>query len=67
MEQEKIDRINALYRKYKTVGLTEDEAAERETLQKEYLFAVAGNLNAQLARISSMDSQGNKMKLKRKG
>ena len=32
MTQEKIDRINALARKKKSVGLTEEEAAEQKEL-----------------------------------
>ena len=37
MTQEKIDRINALARKKKTEGLTEEEAAEQKLLYKEYI------------------------------
>lgn len=37
MEKSKIDRINALARKAKSIGLTERETAERDALRKEYL------------------------------
>ena len=37
LTQEKIDRINALARKKKTEGLTEEEAAEQKLLYKEYI------------------------------
>lgn len=37
MKKEKIDRINALARKKRSVGLTEAEHAEQKTLYAEYL------------------------------
>ena len=37
MTQEKIDRINALARKKRTVGLTEEELAEQGELHREYI------------------------------
>ena len=48
MEQEKIDRINALARKARTVGLTPEETAERDVLRREYIDAFKKNLVAQL-------------------
>ena len=48
MEQEKIDRINELSRKAKSVGLTPEETAERSMLRNEYLAAIRLNLTAQL-------------------
>ena len=58
MEVEKIDRINALAHKAKSVGLTEEEKKERELLRKEYIAAVKGNLKAQLNNISIKESDG---------
>lgn len=43
MEVEKIDRINALAHKAKSVGLTEEEKKERELLRKEYIASVRMN------------------------
>ena len=37
MNQEQIDRINALYRKSKAEGLTEEEKKEQALLRKQYV------------------------------
>ncbi len=63
MEQSRIDRINALAKKAKTVGLTEEEIAERDVLRKEYVAAVRANLRAQLDATWVVDEKGNKRKL----
>ena len=51
MEAEKIDRINVLAHKAKSVGLTEEAKKERELLRKEYLASVRMNLRSQLDNI----------------
>ncbi len=66
MEQSKIDRINELARKAKTVGLTEAEQAERAALRKEYINSVVGNLKSNLDNIYFVDEKGNKTKLAKK-
>ena len=66
MDQKKIDRINQLAKKSKTVGLTEDEIKERDSLRREYIDAVVGSLTGQLDHTYLMDQQGNKTKLRRK-
>ena len=44
MEQSKIDRINALARKAKAEGLTEEEKAEQAVLRKEYIESYRASL-----------------------
>ena len=39
MDEKKIARINLLYRKSKTEGLTEAEKKEQADLRREYIFA----------------------------
>lgn len=64
MDQKKIDRINELARKAKTLeGLTEEEMIERAILRREYIDAVTGNLRAQLDHTWIVDERGNKRKL----
>lgn len=46
--QEKLDRINALANKKKTVGLTKEESKEQEVLRAEYLKAFRANFKQQL-------------------
>ena len=48
MDTTKIDRINALTTKAKTVGLNERETAERDALRKEYLAEMRASFKAQL-------------------
>ena len=48
MDNTKIDRINTLAHKAKSVGLTEEEKKEQAELRQEYLAAVRQNLKAQL-------------------
>ncbi|MCQ2486168.1 MAG: DUF896 domain-containing protein [Clostridia bacterium] len=66
MEQKKIDRINELARKAKTVGLTPDEIEERDKLRKEYIEAYRASLRSQLESIRVVDEKGNKRPLKKK-
>ena len=67
MDQKKIDRINALARKAKAEGLTEEETAERAALRREYIDSVVGNMKSQLDNVYFVDERGNKEKLKKKG
>ncbi len=66
MEQQKIDRINALAHKQKTVGLTEAEQEEQKILRQEFIQSYVGNLRSQLEQTYIMDEHGQKHKLRRK-
>ena len=58
MNQEKIERINALYRKSKAEGLTEEEKKEQDLLRKEYIDSVKSNLRNQLNNIDVINEKG---------
>lgn len=58
MNNEKIDRINTLAHKAKSVGLTEEEKKEQAELRQEYLAAVRQNLKAQLDNIDIKEKDG---------
>ena len=66
MEQSRIDRINELARKSKTVGLTEEERAEQAVLRREYIDSVKASLIGHLDNTYYVDEKGNKTKLGRK-
>lgn len=67
MEQYKIDRINELARKAKTVGLTEEETVERAVLRREYIDSVVRNLKGQLDNVYILEEDGTETKLRKKG
>ena len=58
MDNIKIDRINELAHKQKSVGLTEEEKVEQAKLRKEYLDAVKGSLRAHLNNIDIKEKDG---------
>ena len=58
MEQKTIDRINALARKSKSVGLSQEEKEEQARLRQEYIAAIRGNLRTQLDRIVVKEQDG---------
>ena len=66
MATERLNRINELAAKAKTVGLTEEEIAERDRLRKEYLAAFKKNMQAELDSIYLVDEKGNKRPLPKK-
>ncbi len=67
MDQKKIDRINELARKAKSVGLSEEEQQERAVLRREYIDSVVGNLQRELDNTYVVDEKGNKRKLGKGG
>ena len=60
MEQAKIDRINALAKKSKTVGLTPEEKEEQAILRKEFLEDFRAGFKQQLDRIEFVDDDETK-------
>lgn len=58
MTDEKIARINALYKKSKTEGLTPAEKEEQAALRQEFLADVRKNLKQQLDSIDMEEEDG---------
>lgn len=55
---EKIARINALYHKSKSEGLTEDEKEEQQALRKAYIESVRNALRGHLNNIDIQNEDG---------
>ncbi len=66
MTQEKINRINELAKKQKTVGLTDEEKAEQYTLRREYIDSFKRSLEAQLDNAYIVEADGSKTKVQKK-
>ena len=66
MTQEKINRINELAHKKKTVGLTEEEALEQYALRREYIEGFKQSLVSQLENTYIVEPDGTKRKVKAK-
>jgi 5-formyltetrahydrofolate cyclo-ligase len=58
MDNTKIDRINELAHKQKSVGLTEEEKIEQAALRKEYIESIRESLRANLNNISIKEADG---------
>ncbi len=58
MKDEKIKRINELYKKSKNEGLSAEEKEEQAGLRKEFIADVKGNLRAQLNNIDMVNPDG---------
>ena len=58
MDKLKIARINELYKKSKTEGLTETEKEEQKQLRNEYRMAVINNLHSSLNNVSIENEDG---------
>ena len=61
-----IARINELAAKAKTVGLTEEELAERDKLRRIYIDNVKANLTGQLENTYIIYPDGTKKKVEKK-
>ena len=66
MTQEKIDRINALAKKQKAEGLTEEEKAEQAVLRREYIDSFKRSLEGQLNNMSIVEPDGTVKKVEKK-
>ena len=67
MTEEKIQRINELYRKKKEGTITPEEKEEQSALRAEYIAAVRGNLHSTLENMSIQEPDGTVHKLHKKG
>ena len=63
MLQEKIERINYLSKKSKTVGLTDEEKQDQQRLRQEYIAEWRLGMTQVLDNTYIMDEKGNKTKL----
>lgn len=66
MTDEKILRINALVKKSKEVGLTEEEKAEQKRLREEYIASFRASLRAQLDNTLVINPDGTSYRLREK-
>jgi len=66
MEKEKIDRLNELARKKKSVGLTEAELQEQAMLRREYLDGFRENMKSILDNTYIQRPDGSKAPLQKK-
>ncbi len=58
MDEQKIARINELYHKSKSKGLTDEERKEQQVLRREYVDSFKRNLRGQLDQISIQEVDG---------
>lgn len=59
LDPKKIERINELARKKKTVGLTPVEQEEQLLLRQEYLEAFRGGMRNHIEGLKVVDNEGN--------
>jgi uncharacterized protein YnzC (UPF0291/DUF896 family) len=65
MDKTKIERINELSKKSKTVGLTDKEKEEQQVLRAQYIKSFRENLKSTLDSMVIVDKDGNKKYLKK--
>ena len=66
MDEKLIERINALAKKSKEEGLTEEEKSEQQKLRREYINVIKKNLRAELNNISIIEEDGSITDLEKK-
>ena len=66
MENKKLDRINALAKKAREEGLSEEEKLEQKKLREEYIAEYRRGLEMQLENMYVLDKDGNERKLEKK-
>ena len=66
MTDEKIARINALAKKAKDEGLTDEEKAEQQALRAEYVAGFRKSLKSQLDNTVVLNPDGTSYKLRQK-
>ena len=66
MTEEKIAKINELYKKSKNEGLTEEEKELQQQLRKEFIMSVKASLGSQLENISIVEKDGSITKVTKK-
>ncbi len=63
MNEEKINRINELYRKSKAEGLGEDELQEQKLLRQEYIMNIRASIQSQMNNIDVVQADGSVVNL----
>ena len=58
MDASRIARINELYHKSQSVGLTDEEKEEQAKLRRDYITAIRGSLRNNLNHISIQEQDG---------
>lgn len=64
MNEQKIARINELYKKMKAEGLTEEEKKEQHELRQEYIAAIRQDMQNTLNNVSILNPDGTITELK---
>lgn len=65
MDKAKIERINELAKKSKTIGLNDVEKEEQQVLRQEYIRAFRENLKTTLDSVVVVDKYGNRRALRK--
>ena len=66
MKESDINRINELYHKSKTIGLSDEEKAEQARLRKEFIAAIRADMQSSLDNVSILNPDGTVSELKKK-